>query len=86
MPSIARCSSARRTRWPAEIDRYVQKRVVDGLILGSHVSPAGLDEVVDRVVSLLRERGVLRTEYAPGALRDNLGLRRSAERQEARRA
>lgn len=47
----------------------------DGFILGSHVSPSGLDEVVDRVVPILQERGVFRTDYTPGAtLRENLGL------------
>ena len=57
-----------------EIDRYVQERAVDGFILGSHVSPSGLDEVVDRVVPLLRERGALRTGYTGSTLRENLGL------------
>lgn len=58
----------------AEIDRYVQEDAVDGFILGSHVSPSGLDEVVDRVVPLLRERGAFRTEYTASTLRENLGL------------
>lgn len=57
-----------------EIDRYVQADACDGFILGSHVSPSGLDEVVDRVVPLLQERGVFRGEYAGGTLRENLGL------------
>ena len=61
-------------RVAAEIDRYVQEGAVDGFILGSHVSPSGLDEVVDRVVPLLRERGALRTEYTGSTLRENLGL------------
>ncbi|MCA1186758.1 MULTISPECIES: NtaA/DmoA family FMN-dependent monooxygenase [unclassified Saccharopolyspora] len=58
----------------AEIDRYVREEAVDGFILGSHVSPSGLDEVVDRVVPLLQDRGVFRTEYTGTTLRDNLGL------------
>ena len=57
-----------------EIDRYVQADACDGFILGSHVSPSGLDEVVDRVVPLLQERGVFRSEYGGGTLRENLGL------------
>ncbi|WP_338596176.1 NtaA/DmoA family FMN-dependent monooxygenase [Saccharopolyspora sp. SCSIO 74807] len=56
-----------------EIDRYVQADAVDGFILSSHVSPSGLDEVVDRVVPLLQERGVFRTEYTGTTLRENLG-------------
>jgi hypothetical protein len=58
----------------AEIDRYTQERAVDGFILGSHVSPVGLDEVVDRVVPHLRDRGVFRAAYTGTTLRDNLGL------------
>jgi hypothetical protein len=59
----------------AEIDRYVQDDAVDGFILGSYVSPAGLDEVVEKVVPLLRDRGVLRDRYTGSTLRENLGLR-----------
>ena len=59
----------------SEIDRYVQNDASDGFILGSHVSPSGLDEVVEKVVPILQERGVFRTDYTPGAtLRENLGL------------
>ena len=57
-----------------EIDRYVQQGATDGFILGSHLSPSGLDEVVDRVVPLLQERGAFRSEYTGSTLRDNLGL------------
>jgi alkanesulfonate monooxygenase SsuD/methylene tetrahydromethanopterin reductase-like flavin-dependent oxidoreductase (luciferase family) len=46
----------------------------DGFILGSHVSPSGLDEVVDRVVPELRDRGVLRSAYTVSTQRENLGL------------
>lgn len=61
----------------AEIDRYVQQDAVDGFILGSHVSPSGLDEFVEKVVPLLRERGVLRGEYTGTTLREHLGLHRA---------
>ena len=62
-----------------EIDRYVQGRASDGFVLVPHLTPGGLDEFVDRVVPLLQERGVFRTEYPgqrdPGAtLRTTLGL------------
>ena len=64
----------------AEVDKDHSRHLrriadaVDGFILGSHVSPSGLDEVVDRVVPLLQERGVFRTEYTGTTLRENLGL------------
>ncbi|GAA3854438.1 NtaA/DmoA family FMN-dependent monooxygenase [Streptomyces sedi] len=56
------------------IDAFVQNDGSDGFILGSHLTPTGLDEFVDRVVPLLQERGALRTEYTGTTLRDNLGL------------
>jgi len=57
-----------------QIDTFVQSDGSDGFILGSHLVPWGLDEFVDRVVPLLQDRGVLRTEYTGTTLRDNLGL------------
>ena len=46
----------------------------DGFILVPHVTPGGLDEFADKVVPLLQERGVFRTEYTGTTLRDHLGL------------
>ena len=46
----------------------------DGFILVPHITPGGLDPVVDQVVPLLQERGVYRTEYPGSTLRENLGL------------
>lgn len=57
-----------------KIDTFVQNDGSDGFIIGSHLVPSGLDEFVDRVVPLLQDRGVLRTEYTGATLRDNLGL------------
>jgi FMN-dependent oxidoreductase (nitrilotriacetate monooxygenase family) len=56
------------------IDAFVQDDGSDGFILGSHLTPTGLDEFVDTVVPLLQERGSLRTEYSGSTLRDNLGI------------
>ncbi|MGW2867433.1 LLM class flavin-dependent oxidoreductase [Kitasatospora sp. NPDC001225] len=58
----------------AEIDRFVQSDAADGFILVPHLTPGGLDEFVDRVVPLLQERGVFRTDYTGPTLRDHLGL------------
>lgn len=59
----------------SEIDRYVQNRATDGFVVVGTTNPHGLDEFVDRVIPLLQERGVYRSEYEPGAtLRQNLGL------------
>lgn len=57
-----------------QIDDFVQNDGSDGLIIGSHLVPWGLDEFVDRVVPLLQERGSLRADYTGTTLRDNLGL------------
>ncbi|WP_280243433.1 NtaA/DmoA family FMN-dependent monooxygenase [Nocardia abscessus] len=62
------------SRVAEQIDAFVQDDGSDGFILGSHLVPWGLDEFVDKVVPLLQERGVLRTEYTGTTLRDNLGL------------
>lgn len=57
-----------------QLDDFIQQDGADGVVLGSHLVPAGLDEFVDRVVPLLQERGSLRTDYEGTTLRDNLGL------------
>ena len=56
------------------INRHVQEEASDGFILVPHITPAGLDPFVDKVVPLLQERGVFRTEYEGTTLRENLGL------------
>ncbi|MFE6054339.1 LLM class flavin-dependent oxidoreductase [Kitasatospora sp. NPDC056446] len=58
----------------AQIDHFVQNDAADGFILIPHLTPGGLDEFVDRVVPLLQERGVFRTDYTGPTLRDHLGL------------
>ncbi|SFS78737.1 NtaA/DmoA family FMN-dependent monooxygenase [Saccharopolyspora flava] len=57
-----------------EMNRFVQEDASDGFILVPHLTPGGLDDFVDRVVPLLQERGVYRTEYPGTTLRENLGL------------
>ncbi len=57
-----------------EIDRFVQEDASDGFILVPHLTPHGLDDVLDQVVPLLQERGAFRSEYAGSTLRDHLGL------------
>ncbi|PRY37952.1 NtaA/DmoA family FMN-dependent monooxygenase [Umezawaea tangerina] len=56
------------------IDHSVQEDASDGAILVPHITPGGLDEFADRVVPLLQERGVFRTEYEGTTLRSHLGL------------
>jgi alkanesulfonate monooxygenase SsuD/methylene tetrahydromethanopterin reductase-like flavin-dependent oxidoreductase (luciferase family) len=58
----------------AEIDESVRTDAADGFVLVPHLAPGGLDEFVERVVPLLQERGVFRTEYTGTTLRSHLGL------------
>jgi FMN-dependent oxidoreductase (nitrilotriacetate monooxygenase family) len=56
------------------INTFVQANASDGFILVPHITPGGLDDFADRVVPLLQERGVFRTEYEGSTLREHLGL------------
>ncbi|MCU1684175.1 MAG: FMNH2-utilizing oxygenase [Amycolatopsis sp.] len=58
------------------MNNLVQADASDGFILVPHVTPGGLDEFADKVVPLLQERGVFRTEYTGTTLRDHLGIDR----------
>jgi len=60
------------------INHLVQADASDGFILVPHVTPGGLDPFVDRVVPLLQERGVFRSDYTGTTLRDHLGLAQPA--------
>jgi FMN-dependent oxidoreductase (nitrilotriacetate monooxygenase family) len=57
-----------------QLDEFVQQDGADGVVLGGHVTPHGLDDFVDHVVPLLQQRGSLRREYTGSTLRENLGL------------
>ena len=52
----------------------MQADASDGFILIPHIIPGGLDEFAEKVVPLLQERGVFRTDYTGPTLRDHLGL------------
>ncbi|UCN15397.1 NtaA/DmoA family FMN-dependent monooxygenase [Cellulomonas iranensis] len=69
-----------------DIDRHVQQDASDGFILVPHLTPHGLDDVLDRVVPLLVERGSFRAGYTGETLRDHLGLPRPARRDHAAHA
>ncbi|MEU1104766.1 NtaA/DmoA family FMN-dependent monooxygenase [Streptomyces tibetensis] len=56
------------------VNDYVQADASDGFILVPHLTPTGLDEFADKVVPLLQEQGVFRTECEGTTLRDHLGL------------
>ncbi|MGN5637296.1 F420-dependent methylene-tetrahydromethanopterin reductase, partial [Streptomyces sp. AC154] len=68
------------------INDFVQADVSDGFILAPHITPGGLDAFTDRVVPLLQERGVYRTEYEGTTLREHLGLDHPDDAREGREA
>ncbi|MFD7529670.1 NtaA/DmoA family FMN-dependent monooxygenase [Streptomyces sp. NPDC059849] len=57
-----------------QLTEFVAADAADGFILVPHLTPGGLDDFVDRVVPLLQERGVFRSEYGGPTLRSHLGL------------
>ena len=54
--------------------RFVDDRVVDGFNLLPQLIPGTIDDVVDRLVPALQERGIYRTEYEGRTLREHLDL------------
>jgi alkanesulfonate monooxygenase SsuD/methylene tetrahydromethanopterin reductase-like flavin-dependent oxidoreductase (luciferase family) len=69
---------------PATIADQMQAWLEDGAADGFNVMfpylPGGLDDFVDMVVPELQRRGIFRTAYEGPTLRDNLGLKRPANR------
>ncbi|MEV4345793.1 LLM class flavin-dependent oxidoreductase [Actinoplanes sp. NPDC049596] len=54
--------------------RYVRTRAVDGFNLVPQLLPGSIEDIVDRLVPELQERGVYRTEYEGRTLREHLDL------------
>ncbi len=57
-----------------QINDLVQADASDGFIIVPHITPAGLDDFVDKVIPILQEKGVFRKDYTGTTLRDHLGL------------
>jgi FMN-dependent oxidoreductase (nitrilotriacetate monooxygenase family) len=55
-----------------EFESWVRETDVDGFNLAYAVTPETFVDIVDLVVPELRRRGVYKTEYAPGTLREKL--------------
>ena len=52
----------------------------DGFNVMAPIMPGGLKDFIDLVVPELRRRGLFRNEYEGTTLRENLGLKRPANR------
>ncbi|MDO9711458.1 LLM class flavin-dependent oxidoreductase [Paracraurococcus lichenis] len=69
-----------------ELQRWVEEADLDGFNLTRLVFPEGLEAVVDLLVPELQSRGVFKTQYAPGPLRQKLfGAPRLPDRHPAAR-
>jgi FMN-dependent oxidoreductase (nitrilotriacetate monooxygenase family) len=62
------------------IEHWFREGAADGFNIMPPVLPAGLDLFVERVVPLLRARGLFRAEYAGATLREHYGLPRPPSR------
>jgi FMN-dependent oxidoreductase (nitrilotriacetate monooxygenase family) len=58
------------------IQEWFDGGAADGFNIMPPVLPSGLDAVVDRVVPILQDRGLFRTEYTGRTLREHYGLAR----------
>ena len=65
------------------IEEWFPDGAADGFNVMPAALPSGLDTFVDRVVPILQQRGLFRTEYAESTLRGHYGLARPANRFDA---
>jgi FMN-dependent oxidoreductase (nitrilotriacetate monooxygenase family) len=54
---------------------FVRQGAVHGFNVSPYIIPDGLDDIVDKLVPALQDRGVYRTAYSGTTLREHLGLR-----------
>lgn len=62
------------------IELWFTTGAADGFNVMAPLLPSGLEDFVDHVVPLLRERDLFRTEYTGGTLREHYGLPRPVSR------
>jgi FMN-dependent oxidoreductase (nitrilotriacetate monooxygenase family) len=63
-----------------QIQEWFENGAADGFNVMPPYYPGGLDDFVDHVVPILQARGLFRTEYEGGTLRENYGLARPDSR------
>ncbi|MGO4407218.1 LLM class flavin-dependent oxidoreductase [Bosea sp. RAF48] len=62
------------------MEEWFRAGVIGGFNIMPDVLPSGLEDFVDTVVPLLRDKGIFRREYGEGTVRERLGLSHSAHR------
>lgn len=60
------------------MEHWFTNRASDGFAILPPTVPVGMERFFDDVIPILQERGLFRTDYVEGTLRDNLGLDRPA--------
>ncbi|HZP99042.1 MAG TPA: LLM class flavin-dependent oxidoreductase [Reyranella sp.] len=66
-----------------ELQRWFEAGAADGFNVMPPFFPGQFDAFASEVVPILQERGLVRAEYKGATLRENLGLRRPADRRAA---
>ena len=61
-----------------QMEEWFESEACDGFVLAATHMPGAYEDFARLVVPELQRRGLFRREYAPGTLRDNLGLERPA--------
>jgi len=56
------------------VEDWFTSGAADGLLIAGNILPRDLEVFVDRVVPILQQHGLFRTEYEASTLRGNLGL------------
>jgi alkanesulfonate monooxygenase len=62
------------------MEEWYRGKACDGFMIAAPVVPTGLERFIRLVVPELQRRGLFRREYEGRTLRDNLGLKRPANR------
>ncbi|QTH44322.1 LLM class flavin-dependent oxidoreductase [Cohnella sp. LGH] len=55
-----------------QMQAWVEKTGIDGFNLAHLITPGSLKDIIDLVVPILQERGLYKTEYAKGTMREKL--------------
>jgi alkanesulfonate monooxygenase len=63
-----------------EMQQWLEEEASDGFNILFPYLPEGLDDFIDKVIPELQRRGIFRREYEGSTLRENLGLKRPANR------
>ncbi|MCI0995182.1 NtaA/DmoA family FMN-dependent monooxygenase [Pseudomonas corrugata] len=63
------------------MEHWFRNEAADGFAILPPTMPVGLDRFLEEVVPILQSRGLFRTEYVDGTLRENLGLSRPNSRE-----